>query len=577
MHSHADFPGSARYTPISARQGGMGLVFFCIDKETESHVALKTLRPEFSSQGHAHLRFLNEACEWIYLGKHPNIVRALRVESLGNPARPFLVLEGISPPGSAEFGADVSLRALIKAQSKFALSFERSLRITLDVCSAMAHATQKIPGLVHRDIKPENILLDRFGVAKLSDFGIARSFEEIDEDQSPLTIPTEQISVEEFKPAGSPFYVAPEIWTPGAVADERADIYALGLCLFEMITGRKRVSGNSFAALRQKHTSGSVLKIPEQVPDELKGLIDSSCALSPEDRPQDWPSMLALLRSCYQAVTGNTIIPPAEESLTATETEESHVHSYLTISDSYRNLGYSDVALRYAELAVETANKNMLDTLEIDSLNRKTHLLISLGNTDQANETNRASTILANQGSDVERQIDCLILQSSLLAESASYPEAISILKLALDKAAALESMQTADAISANLGNVYAKSGDIDQAIRIYEQQLARFEANKDTSNRIVCLLNLGTACLESGAYEKADYYYRECLELADESADWQNLASAYKSMAMNYELQNKIDNAVSITMTLRKQAEQWADKEILEFTHNELKRLLQN
>ena len=125
------------------------------------------------------------SCDWMFLGHHPNLVSAHGVELLGNPAKPYLVLEGIEPASGRVLGEDVSLFKLIQNHTKFGISFSRALSLIWDVAQAMDYAWSKIPGFVHRDIKPANILIDRFGCARLTDFGIAKSFAGVEHEEAP--------------------------------------------------------------------------------------------------------------------------------------------------------------------------------------------------------------------------------------------------------------------------------------------------------------------------------------------------------------------------------------------------------
>lgn len=216
-------------TPLSTRyeilgevgKGGMAVVYKARDRETSELVALKVLKPDIASDAAVLERFKNE----LRLARkitHRNVCRIHEFNRVDGTA--YI---------SMEFVEGESLRSVLNRLE--AISPRKATKISTQICAGLREAHQQ--GVIHRDLKPENVMLDRAGNVKLMDFGIARSLE------ISKTI-TDTI-------VGTPAYMAPE-QAEGKAVDHRADIYALGLILYEMITGTAAFSGDTPVAVALK-------------------------------------------------------------------------------------------------------------------------------------------------------------------------------------------------------------------------------------------------------------------------------------------------------------------------------------
>ena len=188
-------------------EGGMGAVYIAKDLTLERKVALKIIAPRLAKNPKLMTRFKIEAVAQARL-THPNVVTIYSFEQIGDLY--FIVMEYID---------GVSLKQLIKTGK---LDLNRALDIYKQVLNGIAFAHLK--GVIHRDLKPANILITEDGVAKIGDFGIAKL-----EGVEGLTKAGTSL--------GTPLYSAPE-QILGRKVDYRADIYSLGILLFEMLTGR---------------------------------------------------------------------------------------------------------------------------------------------------------------------------------------------------------------------------------------------------------------------------------------------------------------------------------------------------
>ncbi len=190
-------------------QGGMGAVYKAREKNLDRVVALKILRRETVQDPEFEERFVREARAQASLS-HPNI---LAIYDFGETEDFFYIV--------SEYIDGVDLRQLMKMDR---LSSVEALRMVPQICDALQFAHDR--GVVHRDIKPENILIDQDGKVRIADFGLAKMLGGHD-----VTLTrTEQA-------LGTPHYMAPEQMMGAGQVDHRADIYALGVVIYEMLTG----------------------------------------------------------------------------------------------------------------------------------------------------------------------------------------------------------------------------------------------------------------------------------------------------------------------------------------------------
>jgi serine/threonine protein kinase len=202
-------------------QGGMGAVYKARQKELDRIVALKILPPGIGDAAFAE-RFAREAKALARLN-HPGIVT---IYEFGRSNGLFFFL--------MEFVDGVTLRHVLEAGR---ISPREALAIVPGICDALQYAHDQ--GIVHRDIKPENILLDRRGRTKVADFGLAKLVESGSAGSDFEVIPPAAASTvtHSGKVLGTPQYMAPEQFEHPAAVDHRADIYALGVVFYQMLTG----------------------------------------------------------------------------------------------------------------------------------------------------------------------------------------------------------------------------------------------------------------------------------------------------------------------------------------------------
>ncbi len=191
--------------------GGMGAVYKARQRGLDRLVALKILPPQISAESAFAERFAREA-RALALLSHPNIVT---VFDLGKSGSLYYFL--------MEFVDGMNLRQMLESHH---LSCQEALALMPQICEALEYAHGE--GIVHRDIKPENILLDQKGRVKVADFGLSKLLQPRPQDIQ-LTQPRQVL--------GTMYYMAPEQFENPLTVDQRADIYSVGVVLYEMLTG----------------------------------------------------------------------------------------------------------------------------------------------------------------------------------------------------------------------------------------------------------------------------------------------------------------------------------------------------
>ena len=254
-------------------QGGMATVYLAEDLRLDRKVAVKIIHPHLATNSSFREKFIREAKMAARLS-HPNLVNVFDQGTDGSTA--YLVMEyveGITLRNALDdFGALESIRALDL--------FEHLL-------SGLAAAHNA--GVLHRDLKPENVLLANDGRIKLGDFGLAR---ETDNHTATDSI------------VGTVAYLSPELVTRG-IADARSDVYAAGILLFELVTGRQPFQGDQAVQVAYQHAHSNV-PAPSSVNPEVTPAVDEivlwATAKNPDDRAADAGALLAAVRRAKTAL-----------------------------------------------------------------------------------------------------------------------------------------------------------------------------------------------------------------------------------------------------------------------------------
>ncbi|MFJ1790487.1 Stk1 family PASTA domain-containing Ser/Thr kinase [Kitasatospora griseola] len=255
--------------------GGMSTVYRGTDTRLDRAVALKVMHPSLAGDAEFTARFIREAKAVARLA-HPNVVNVL--DQGADPRAVFMAMEYV--PGR-------TLRDLLRDRG--ALSVRAALDVLEPVLAALGAAHRA--GLVHRDVKPENVLITDNGLVKVADFGLVRIMGAADSSTTAAT--------EAGQLLGTVSYLAPEQISQNAPTDQRVDVYAAGILLYEMLTGAKPHTGENAAQVMYRHLHEDVPAPSRTAPAvgrELDALVAAATARDPQARPWDAVELLAAVQ-----------------------------------------------------------------------------------------------------------------------------------------------------------------------------------------------------------------------------------------------------------------------------------------
>lgn len=293
--------------------GGMSVVYKAYDNVDDRIVAIKILKDEFLNNEEFKRRFKNES-KAIALLSHENIVRVYDV-NFGEKLQ-YIVMEYID---------GITLKEYINKQNS--ITWNDAVYFMTQILRAVQHAHDK--GIVHRDIKPQNIILLPNGTLKVTDFGIARF------SRSETKTLTEQA-------IGSVHYIAPE-QAKGEQTDERADIYSMGVVLYEMLAGKVPFDSEnavSVALMQVQANAEKLTQINPNIPKGLEQICVHAMQKNPDDRYQSATEMLLDIEEIIK--NPNTVFNYASNT-------ESQTKSVPVVTDDRYNEEYDEAVDYEAE------------------------------------------------------------------------------------------------------------------------------------------------------------------------------------------------------------------------------------
>jgi len=295
-------------------RGGKGIVYKINHLEWQLELAVKMPLANLVADEVSKARFVREAQTWVNLGLHPNIVQCWYVRELGGIPRVFM-----------DYVGGGSLKDWIKTGKVRPGEWDKILDLIIQACDGL-HYAQEHGVEVHRDVKPGNMLLMENGELFVTDFGIVKrggdiETEEEEETSQPLDSSQYTITMTGSE-LGTPEYGAPEQWGKAKHADTRADIYALGIVLFELCCGRRPFDERGHRepphVLIGRHLSTpppDPKEFNKDMPNDLVETILRCLAKKPEERPKSMTVLREKLVSIYDKVTGKNYRRPVPQAV----------------------------------------------------------------------------------------------------------------------------------------------------------------------------------------------------------------------------------------------------------------------
>ncbi|MDO5671808.1 MAG: Stk1 family PASTA domain-containing Ser/Thr kinase [Actinomycetaceae bacterium] len=336
-------------------RGGMATVYKADDRRLDRPVALKIMHPHLAESADFVVRFRREARAAARL-THPGIVAVY--DQGVTQGTSYLVMEFVGGP---------NLRTHLRESG--CLSVREALDLTAQVLEALASAHRA--HLVHRDVKPENVLMPAEGPVKVADFGLARAVSEVTAATTGSVL-------------GTVAYLAPEIVTSG-IADARADVYAAGVMLYEMLLGHPPFYGDQPIQVAYRHVHEGVPAPSANapwIPTEVDELVVALTARMPDERPVDANAALALVHKVRAALSDDALDAKGDTPATtiADQTVDSGKTSHLPPIPSSTTVNLSlgkDLATTKMELSPQDKTPvSLIDKFK--SAPKKLWLLIAL-------------------------------------------------------------------------------------------------------------------------------------------------------------------------------------------------------
>lgn len=288
-------------------QGGMGAVYLARQKSLNRNVALKVLAPRLAAVPQFVSRFTREAFAAAQLSHH-NVVQIhdIGVEHSDGSDTNYFVMEfvkGRTLAGVVKETGQVDPQAAVG----YVLQAARGLKFAHD------------HGLIHRDVKPDNLLLNEEGIVKVADLGLVKRMDSDEREKSPALessggiLPASQTDA--GSAMGTPAYMSPEQAQNAAGVDARADIYALGCTLYDLLTGRPPFIGETAAEVITQHANKPVVppdRVSRHVPTSLSQIVMRMLAKQPEQRYANMAEVIAALEGWLGIEPGKPFTPRPE-------------------------------------------------------------------------------------------------------------------------------------------------------------------------------------------------------------------------------------------------------------------------
>jgi serine/threonine protein kinase/lipopolysaccharide biosynthesis regulator YciM len=517
-------------------RGGMGVVYLAREQGSGRLAAIKSPLGEFLTDKGARQRFSREATAWMELGAHPNVVRAFDVKEVDFLPRIFM-----------EYCEGGSLDVLV-AQNPGGMPWQPAYDLGAQICWAVGYAHEK--GQIHRDLKPANVLLsgesERKMTAKVTDFGLVRRIGDgvaAGSDFAGLKLPdvisAGSESISSGQAMGTPPYMSPEQWT-GQDVGPAADIYALGLILFELLTGRRAFDVKTHPYCRNMDLD------PRAMGYFYRHLHSNESPLDPRETRPDLPAHAAeLLLRCMAK-------DPAARPASALQVAEG-------------------LARALSGCGIDTHGQARPDAATLSALSRKDHAWALLrlaggawrrGDMGDAAESSKKALVLFQESADRPGAGAAMNYLGNIAASSGRYDEAVQLYQQALSLQKELGRRAEAASTTLNLGHVFNRRGEFPRALALYEEALRTYQGLGDRKEEASCLMAIAVIHHARAEYTEAEALYHRALAVRSEMGDMLGVADCRVNLGDLYARRGEHDRALAMhqqALEMRRSAGSWA------------------
>ena len=503
-YKKGDFIGQKYEVYGTLGKGGCGVVYLVYCHETEEVYALKTFRDEYIADAAVRERFRQEAQVWVDMERHPYLVRASFVEQIAG--RLYVVMEYIAPDESG-------LNTLEGYLASRPPDLAQSLRWAIQFCYGMEYAYSK--GLrCHRDIKPANIMIGQDRALKIADFGLAGTLGaasgaagiDLGLREGRVGLSGQTMDGASF---GTPTHMPPEQFVNAASCDERSDIYAFGVVLYQLAAGgrlpflaplpRDGSQQEQLRFWRGMHELHGKSRVP-RLDSPLRGIVERCLEKEPGRRYQRFGELRQELEALLKRETGEVLGQPELGSFQAWEWSNKGI--------SLGNLGRYDESVRCFDRMLE------IDPRQANAWYNKGHSLGNLGRYDESvRYFDRALAI-------DPRHAGAWYSKGISLSRLSRHDEAVRCHDMALE-------IDPWDARAWNgKGASLYDLGRRDEALRCYDRALAIDSRLAHAWN------NKGVSLAELGRYDEAVRCYEMALEInPQEAGAWSNKGTSLEKL----------------------------------------------
>lgn len=485
-------------------KSGMGIVYACIDHEDGEPIALKTFQDRFLQDRTVVDRFKQEAEVWISLDKHFNIVQANWFSEIDG--RPFISLEYVA--GHELYGVD-----LFGWINRGRLPAPLTINFAIQFCHGMMHAEMKFKehgrNFVHQDIKPSNILVTQDKVVKITDFGLARTFAELNARSTPVCRTRLH--------CGTPPYMSPEQCRGDKDIDVRSDIYSFGCVLYEMVSGKPPFVAPAPEGVFYHHLRDEPKLLATD--SGLQLVIMKCLKKSPDSRYQNFGELEEDLSAIYYRMTKGVVKTPSAAELTDLEIcnrglsfhrlglDSEALECYFRVLKTNPNseIAHFNLGLSYKALdRFDESIKEFYRVLEINPHAEWAHSCLGdiyriQGDLAEAERQYKLGLIVHPDKADLYSELAVFYFEQGRMAEAIrEFQQALKI--------------NPTDALDHSLlGSAYEALERMDEAIAEYLEALKIDPKEADTHT------SLGLAYEKQGKLDKAVIEYHETLKISPE------------------------------------------------------------